>query len=252
MKVLNDTAATFEREIRPVLREPVALTFAMLQPILFLVLFGPLLDTMPGVPGNSPWEWFVPGVVVMLALFGTSPSGANLLSEIHTGSYERTLVSPAHRGALLLGRTAKEGAILATQALVVLVGALLFVDVDFHPLGVVAGLLLLIFFGLGLGALSNLLALAVKGRDFVFIVVQQTLLFPLLLLSGMLLPMELGPRWLEVLSRFNPVTYIVDAERALFMGEFSDIAVLWGLLSATGITVAGLVLGVRAMQRAKI
>lgn len=251
MKVLNDSLATFEREIQPVLREPVALGFAMLQPVLFLVLFGPLLETMPGL-GGSAWEWFVPGVIVMLALFGTSPSGANLLSEIHTGSYERTLVSPASRGALLMGRTAKEAAILLGQAVLITMGAVLFIDVDFHPLGVVGGLVLLMLFGLGVGALSNALALIVNRRDYLFIVIQQTLLFPLLLLSGMLLPMDRGPGWLKLLADINPVTYIVDAERALFVGDFGNASVLWGLLAGVGITAAGLGLGMRCMRRASV
>ncbi|MEV2250811.1 ABC transporter permease [Streptomyces sp. NPDC050147] len=251
MKVLNDSLATFEREIQPVLREPVALAFAMLQPLLFLVLFGPLLDTMPGMEGSA-WDWFVPGVIVMLALFGTSPSGANLLSEIHTGSYERTLVSPAGRSALLIGRTAKEAAILLGQAVLITLAALLFIDVDFDLLGILAGLVLLMLFGIGVGALSNALALAVNRRDYLFIVVQQTLLFPLLLLSGMLLPMERGPDWLKLLADINPVTYIVDAERALFVGDFASSSVGWGLLSGIGIAAVGLALGMRGMRRAGV
>lgn len=253
LKALNDTLVVFEREIRPVLREPVALAFAMLQPLLFLVLFGPLLSTMPiGASAVNPWEWFVPGVVIMLALFGTSVSGSNLLSEIHTGAYENTLVTPVSRTAMLLGRTCKEAAILLLQAILIITTALIFVDVEFDILGVAAAVVLLLVFGTGVGALSNALAIAVNRRDYLFIIVQQTLLFPLLLLSGMLLPMELGPDWLQFLSAINPITYIVDAERALFNGEFTNISVLWGTISAVAITVVGLLLGTRGMRRASV
>ena len=104
-------------------------------------------------------------------------------------------------------------------------------------------------FGVGLGALSYALALAVRNREWMFWVVQQTLLFPLLLLSGMLLPLEMGPEWLQVASRFNPLTYLVEAERALFAGQLTDPTVLYGALAAVTVCVVGLVLGMRAMRR---
>ena len=69
-----------------------------------------------------------------------------------------------------------------------------------------------------MGAFSNALAIASRKREWMFWAVQQSLLFPLLILSGMMLPLEAGPQWIQVLGRFNPLTYIVDAERALFSG----------------------------------
>ncbi len=116
--------------------------------------------------------------------------------------------------------------------------------------GAVIGLVLLATFGVGLGALSYTLALAVKSEDWIFWSVQQTLVFPLLLLSGMLLPLEDGPGWLQTMSRFNPLTHIVDAERALFAGDIGDQVVFWGALAAIGTAAVGLTVGVRAMQRA--
>ena len=104
-------------------------------------------------------------------------------------------------------------------------------------------------FAVGLGALSYTLALAVSDQQWLFWAVQQTLLFPLMLLSGMLLPIEDGPGWLQTLADFNPLKYIVDAERALFAGELTT-TVLWGALAAGGVAAAGLAIGVRAMRRA--
>ena len=81
-------------------------------------------------------------------------------------------------------------------------------------------------------ALSYALAIVSRNRDWMFWTVQQGLLFPLMLLSGMLLPLEAGPRWMQILGRFNPLTYIVDAERALFSGSFSDPAILYAVIAA--------------------
>ena len=95
-----------------------------------------------------------------------------------------------------------------------------------HPLGVVVGLLILGTFGVGLGALSHSLAMAVKRQEYLFWLVQQTLLFPLLLLSGILLPLDFAPGWLQALSRLNPLTYVVEAERALFAGDFGEPSIV--------------------------
>lgn len=82
-----------------------------------------------------------------------------------------------------------------------------------------------------------------------FWTVQQTLLFPVLLLAGMLLPVEGGPGWLQTLSQFNPLTYVVDAERALFNGEIATSTVGYGILAAAIVSAFGLWVGTRAMKR---
>ena len=82
-----------------------------------------------------------------------------------------------------------------------------------------------------------------------FWAVQQTVLFPLLILSGMLLPLEAGPQWMQVPRPFDPLSWMVDAERALFAGTFSDPAIGWAVLAAVLTCVAGLWVGVRQVQR---
>jgi ABC-2 type transport system permease protein len=187
----------------------------------------------------------------MMSLFGTSVVGSYLLNEMVTGSHERLLVTPLSRSALLIGRALKEIVPLLLQAaIIVLIAVVLPLGFQLYPLGIVLGLLLLVVFGIGLGSLSYTLALAVKNREWMFWLVQQTLLFPLLLLSGMLLPLELGPDWLRFASRINPLTYLVEAERALFSGDLSHPSVLLGTVAAVGVAAIGLLVGTRAMRRA--
>jgi ABC-2 type transport system permease protein len=81
-----------------------------------------------------------------------------------------------------------------------------------------------------------------------FWMVQQTLIFPLLILSGMLLPLEGAPRWMEVLSNINPLTHIVDAERALFAGDVANSSVAWGTISALAVLAIGLWVGIRSVK----
>lgn len=244
--LVSDTATVFTRELRPVLRNPFSVIFSMIQPLFFLALFAPLLPSVVG--GESALQWFVPGIVVMVCLFGTSTTGANLLFEIQTGSHERMLVTPLRRPALIIGRALKEIVPMFAQAALIVAATIPF-GFDLHVAGAVLGLLLLSVFCVGLGSLSYTLGLASKNQEWLFWAVQQTLLFPLLLLAGMLLPLDGGPGWLQTLAKFNPLTYVVDAERALFNGEIFSSTVVPGIVSALAVAAIGLVVGVRAMRR---
>jgi ABC-2 type transport system permease protein len=244
----RDTWNVAVRELRPVVRDPFSLIFSLLQPIVFLGLFGPLLVGGSDQPAGETLQWFVPGVLVMIALFGVGVTGSNLLYEMQTGSHERTLVAPLSRSSLLIGRALKEMVPIIVQAAVI---ALVTIPFGFtvNLAGMLVGLVLLSLFGLGFGALSYTLALASRNRDWLFWGVQQATIFPLMILSGLLLPLDNGPEWMRVAAALNPVRYVVDAERALFAGDFGSPSVLWGFVAAAILAVVGLAVGIRAMKR---
>src|SRR5687768_17567446 len=100
MSIITATRNVFTRELRPMLRDPFSLIFSLLQPVVFLALFGPLLVANSGQPAAETLVWFVPGILVMIALFGAGTTGSNLLYEMQTGSHERTLVMPIPRSSL--------------------------------------------------------------------------------------------------------------------------------------------------------
>lgn len=250
---LRDTGIVMTRELRPVVHDPFSLVFGMIQPLVFLGLFGPLLvgslgGQAGGVLGGNVWQWFVPAILAMTALFGTSMTGANLLFEFQTGAHERMLVTPLSRSSLLVGRSLKEMVPLAGQSVIIVVAMLPF-GFRLHLDGALVGLALLAVFGVGLGSLSYALAIAVRQQDWMFWVVQQTLIFPLMILSGMLLPLETGPGWMRVAAGFNPLAYVVDAERALFSGELASTTVAWGWVAALLTAAVGLTVGIRVMAR---
>jgi ABC-2 type transport system permease protein len=247
--LVQDTGIVLSRELKPVLRDPFSVVFSMIQPLFFLALFAPLLSSVTGLGAGSSLQWFVPGIVVMSCLFGASMTGSNLLLEMQTGSHERTLVTPLSRSSLLLGRALKEILPVIVQAIIVVAVVSPF-SFEVHPVGIVVGLLMLSLFCVGLGSLSYALALATRGQDWIFWTVQQTFLFPVLLLAGMLLPVEAGPGWLRTLSKANPLTYIVDAERSLFAGSFDAGLLLQGTLAAALVCALGLWVGLRSMAKA--
>ncbi|MFC3995691.1 ABC transporter permease [Nocardiopsis sediminis] len=250
MNTLRDTWIIYVRQMRPTMYNPTVVLFGMLQPVLYLALFAPLLSGMPGAMGESPWEWFVPGVLAMLGIFTTAFAGFGLLPEIRSGSYERLLATPVSRTALLAGRVLRDITVLLGQALIIMV-VMVPLGLRPSPVGLVLGLVLLAVLGLGLGTLSYLGAMALK-LEYAFATLVQTITMPLILLSGVMLPMDLAPTWLYALSRANPVSHVVDAERALFAGDFTDPSVAIGAAVAVVLAAVALALGIRAMRRLSV
>ncbi|GGU72877.1 ABC transporter permease [Lentzea flava] len=234
--MLRDTWLVFARVMLPVVRNPVAVVFGLAQPLLYLALFGPLL-------GDSGWQWFVPGLLVQLALFGTAYAGFSLLPEVRTGVMERLRVTPVSRVALLVGRVGKDVVLLVVQGLLIVLAAMLF---GFRASAgdVLLGLGLVALLGIAIGSASYAIALKVK-LEYVFASVLSSTIVPLMLLSGVLLPMSNGPRWLYWLSRVNPLAHVVDAERSIF----NTGSVLLGLISVSALVLTGVFYGVRTFHR---
>jgi ABC-2 type transport system permease protein len=242
--VIADTWNVMVRELRPVFREPASVLFAMVQPLVFLGLFAPLL---PEVDHGSALQWFVPGIIAMTALMGASFTGANLTQEIVTGSHERLLVSPLSRSSLLVGRALKEIVPMLMQAAIIVAVVTPF-SFELHFAHVLVGVVILCGFSIGVGALSFALALVAKDQEWLFWTVQQTLIFPVLLLAGVLLPLDDAPGWLQFASDLNPLKYVVEAERALFAGAFPVDTVLYAVVASGLVAAFGLAVGLRAMR----
>ncbi|GAB2907715.1 ABC transporter permease [Streptomyces mayteni] len=247
MNLLTDTGVIFGRALRATLRSRTQLVFAMLQPLLFLALFGPLLTELDLGTGGSSWQVLVPGVLVQLVLLGGSFVGIGLLMDRNTGVLDRIRATPVSPLAPLLGRTLRDAVQLLAQSVVlVLLGLALGLRA---PLGgVLLGLLLVTLLAAALSALSHGLAMRVRTVP-EFAAVANTAAMPLMLLSGLLLPMTLAPGWLDGASRVVPLRYTVDAVREAFLGHYANGTVAVG--AAVTLALAGLCLfaGARAFRR---
>jgi ABC-2 type transport system permease protein len=220
--------------MRILLRNPVWVIFGLTQPILYLVLFGPLLKgvTGGGLGGDDSWRIFVPGLLLQLALFGAGFAGFGIIQELREGVIDRQRVTPAHRLSLILGRTLQTMVTIGAQAIILILVAIPFgLDPSWEGIG--ASIVLVCLLAIGISAASYAMGLILKDED-AFAPFIQSVTLPLLLLSGVLLPMSLAPGWLETASDVNPLTHVVDASRALFRGDFSDGEVYLG----TGIACA--------------
>jgi ABC-2 type transport system permease protein len=251
MRFITETWLVFSRAMRLSLRNPVWVILGLIQPILYLTLFGPLLEPVasaPGFPPGDAWQVFVPGLLVQLGMFGAAFVGFGLIAEWRAGVVERMRVTPASRGALLLGRVLRDVVVLVVQGAILIGAAVLFFGLDAQIESLVTGLGIVALLGAAFSALSYGAALKMKSED-AFAPLVNGLVVPVLLLSGILLPMSLAPGWLQTLADLNPLTHIVDGVRAVFRGEMASNEALLGVGLTLVLVVVGVIYGARVFRK---
>ncbi|HEY9374552.1 ABC transporter permease [Streptomyces sp.] len=246
--LLHDTALIFGRYARQTLRSKFQMLFGVLMPLLYLLLFGPLLADLPlGREGDS-WQILVPGLLLQLGLFGASFAGFSLIMEKNWGVVERMRVTPVSRLALLLGRVLRDASLFVFQA-VLLVLAALAMGLRAPLAGVLIGFAFVALLTFALASLSYALAMKVRTPQ-EFGPTVNALSLPAMLLSGLMLPMALAPGWLDVLSHFMPFRYLVDAVRDAYIGRYATPTMLYGVLVAVALTALAVTVGTRTFRRA--
>lgn len=246
--LLHDTALVFGRYARQTLRSRFQIFFGILMPLLYLLFFGPLLTGLPLGPAGDSWQVLVPGLLLQLGLFGASFTGFAIIIDKSTGVVERMRVTPVSRLALLLGRVLRDALLFMFQAvLLVLVAVLMGLRAPLP--GVLIGFAFVGLLTVSLASLSYALAMKV-GTPQEFGPVINSLTMPAMLLSGLMLPMTLGPRWLDVLSHFTPFRYLVDAVRDAYVGSYATAHMLYGVLIALAFAALGVTVGTRVFRRA--
>jgi ABC-2 type transport system permease protein len=242
MDFLKDTWYLFVRLLRATLRMPVFVVISVVQPVLWVVLFGQLfrsVTTIPGFGSGSYVQFLAPGISIMTALFGAAYSGMGLLGDIDRGVLDRMLATPVSRGALIAGRIFHSAFLVIFQAGIILAVAGL---LGARPHGGVPGVLVLFLAAFLLGAafasFSNALALLARRQELV-IAVMNFIVLPMTFLSSMIMSRNLMPGWIRGVSRFNPVNWAVTAARDGFEGRAaSEAAVCLALLAGFALVCA--------------
>ncbi|MFE4051695.1 ABC transporter permease [Streptomyces sp. YIM B13518] len=246
--LLHDTALLYGRYLRQSLRSRFALLFGVLMPLLYLLFFGPLLTGLPLGGTGSSWQLLVPGLLLQLGLFGASFAGFAIIIEKGHGVVERMRVTPVSRLALLLGRVLRDATVFVFQA-VLLVLAALVMGLRAPLAGVLIGFAFVALLTVSLAALSYALAMRMETPQ-TFGPAINALTMPSMLLSGLMLPMTLGPAWLDVLSHLMPFRYLVDAVRDAYVGSYATAHMLYGGVVAVGFAVLAVTVGTRVFRTA--
>jgi ABC-2 type transport system permease protein len=259
MSFIRDTLVVFRREMRLSLRNPAWVVIVLVQPVLYLVLFGPLLTRLPAgtlggsVSPGSPagaaeaYRFFVPGLLIQLGLFGSMFVGFAIISDWRGGVIERFRVTPVSRLAVMSGRVLRDTLVLVVQAVILVLVSIAFgLRAPVNAVLISLGFIVLV--AVGLASVSYATALTVKSED-AFAPMLNSVIVPLVLLSGILLPMTLAPGWLQGIARVSPFRYIIDAMRVAFEGHYANTIMLEGVLVALGVAVACLFLGSRVFVR---
>jgi ABC-2 type transport system permease protein len=249
MKLARDTWLIFQRQMMLMLRNPVWLIVGVVQPVFYLALFGPLLKSALQVQSNAEaYKIFVPGLLVLLAMFGPLFTGFGLIAELRAGVIERSRVTPVSRLALLLGRSLRDVVSLLFQALLITVLGVAF-GLSVHVLDVLLAFLLLALIALMLSAVSYAISLKLRSED-ALAPLLNTVAQPIMLTAGILLPIGVtAPLWLQRVADANPFSWAVDGVRALFAGDPGADTVWKACVIVGALTVLAVIWAARSFAR---
>jgi ABC-2 type transport system permease protein len=218
-RFLSQCLTLAEMELRKLRRDPTELLTRAIQPALWLLVFGEVFTRIRAIPtGDLRYlDFLAPGVLAQSVLFIAIFYGIAVIWERDLGLVHKLLVSPASRAALVLGKALSAGVRALSQACIVyLLAWLLGVKMNWHPLAL-AGVALTVLLGAGVfSTFSLIIACIVKTRER-FMGIGQILTMPLFFASNAMYPIAIMPAWLKAVAHVNPLTYEVDAMRALMI-----------------------------------
>lgn len=248
---IRTTTLILRNELTLSLRNSVWLFFGLFQPLVYLFLFRPFLEGLvnsPGFPTGDTISFFVPGVLIMMAIFNTSFVGFPLIDKLRSGVIERWRVTPVNRLSLLLGMVLRDGVTLLVQCLLLFIVAIL---MGLRPswIGVVILLPLLMIIGMTMASISYTLALIFKDEG-ALAGTTNFFLLPLFMLSGVMLPLDFAPKSIQTIARFNPFTYAVNASRALISGTLQDGSIFLAFVIFIALGSVAFFFTIRAMREA--
>jgi ABC-2 type transport system permease protein len=230
---IAQTGLLTARQLRAFMRMPAYLVMNLIQPIIWLLLFGALFKSVVNIPGFSGGsnylEFLTPGIVMMMALFGAAWAGTSYIQDMDRGVMDRFLTSPTSRGGLIVANMLYQAVLTLIQTLVVL-GVAWLAGARFE--GGIVGLLVLLLSAVLLtfvfAALSNAIALLARAQT-ALIAISQVLAFPLMFLSSAIMDTSLSPTWVQNVARYNPFEWAVIAGRDALQAS-PDWAAIWGHL----------------------
>jgi len=237
------------RYLRQLYRVPVVIFMTLIQPVIWLLLFGALFKKVAEIPGFGAGNYvtyLTPGVVIMTAMFSASWTGMAYIEDMHSGVLDRFLSAPVGRGSRTAGMLAYQGLTTVLQsAIIIAIGWGIGATFPGGAAGVAALIGVSVLIAVAMAGLSNWFALLTRQRE-ALIGASTTLVLPLTFLSGAFLSLRLVPGWIAEIARFNPVNWAASAGRIAVhghpawttVGAYSGFLALAVALTATAATMA--------------
>lgn len=215
-----DTWYLFNKYLTITLRMPLWSLFSLVQPLLWLFIFGALFENfaqVPGFPAPSYIDYFLPGVVIMTVLFGSSWAGVSLLREISSGTVDKMLVAPVSRSSIVLSRVLHSAVQVVAQAVIVLIAAwLMGAHTSWNPINIAQAMFIVLLLGIAFASLSNGLAIILQ-REEPLVIMGNMMTLPLMFFSSSMVPASFMPPWLHYAAMANPIEYAVTSVRAVLV-----------------------------------
>jgi len=228
VQLASHTALLTGRSVRTLMRQPAYLAISLVQPVIWLLLFGQLFKSVVQIPGFSSGagdylEFLTPGVVVMTALFSSGWAGTVYIEDMSIGVMDRLLASPVRRGAMML-------ASLTYQAITTVIQTLIVFAIAYAAgarfaggaVGIVVTVVCAVLISTIIASFSNAIALLVRQQE-ALIGISQFIVLPLQFLSAAIMDTHLAPAWVRHVARYNPVDWAVTASRQALSADTS-----WG------------------------
>ena len=249
---VEKTLVITELEIRKLRHDFTELVTRAIQPALWLLLFGEVFTRVRALPtGDVPYlDFMTPGILAQSVLFVAIFYGINVIWERDLGIVHKFIASPTPRAALVLGKALSAGVRALSQAFIIyLLALLLGVKLNWHA-GAIGGMLVVVVLAAALfSTFSLIIACIVKTRDR-FMGIGQVLTMPLFFASNAIYPITIMPHWLQIISKLNPLTYVVDALRTLMLaGNVSAFGLPWDFAVILLTTVFVVLVGARIYPR---
>lgn len=207
--------AIVEMDVRKLRHDPSELLTRMIQPAIWLLVFGQAMANTKAIPTGSLsyLDFIAPGILAQSILFISIFFGISLIWERDMGILQKILVSPTPRSVLVIGRAIAAGIRGVSQVVMIyFLSFLLDIHLRWDLLAFTGVIATVMLGGAVFSTFSLIIASIVKKRER-FMGIGQVLTMPLFFASNALYPIEIMPRWLQIVSIFNPLTYQVDALR---------------------------------------
>jgi ABC-2 type transport system permease protein len=217
-----DTWHLFLRYMRNTLRLPIWIAVTLVQPVIWLFLYGQLfrrIVELPGFGDVSYIQHLTPGVVIMTAMFGSAWSGMSMIRDLDEGIMDRLLSTSVHRGAIITARVMHASTTVGVQSVIILgMGLALGARIDGGIVGAIAIMVLAFLLGAAFSAMSNGVALLAR-REETLIAIVNFVGLPLVFISTAFIAAELMPGWIRSAAEFNPVNWAIVGSRSAMQGD---------------------------------